>query len=71
MTEPANLSELDVQLIKFVAAGIGYRGMADLLHIAEGTVRNHLWDLRKTLGAKNNPNLVAIAFHRGILRGKS
>ncbi|HEX3778479.1 MAG TPA: helix-turn-helix transcriptional regulator [Pseudonocardiaceae bacterium] len=71
MTAPTELSELDMHLVKFVAAGMTYDAIAHLLHVSAKTAKNHLSSLRIQMGAKNNAHLVAIAFHRGILRGKS
>ncbi|MGO1523734.1 MAG: response regulator transcription factor [Nesterenkonia sp.] len=54
-------------MLRLVAEGYGNRQIAGLLHLAEGTVKNHLSALLIKLGARDRTNAVLRAIREGIL----
>ncbi|MGO1193624.1 MAG: response regulator [Nesterenkonia sp.] len=61
------LTERELQVLRLVSEGYGNRQIAGLLHLAEGTVKNHLSAILIKLGARDRTNAVLRAIREGIL----
>lgn len=66
------LTAREAQVVNLVAEGLGNRGIAQLLHIKENTVKKALLRIYDKLGVSNRVELVLYALtHRGIRIGDS
>jgi DNA-binding NarL/FixJ family response regulator len=63
-----NLSPRELEVLEALASGLSNKGVAELIGIAEETVKNHVKSILAKLGAKDRTHAVSIAFRRGILR---
>lgn len=61
------LSEREIEVLRLVAEGYSNRQIAGLVHLAEGTVKNHLSSILTKLGARDRTNAVLRAIREGIL----
>jgi DNA-binding NarL/FixJ family response regulator len=61
------LSEREREVLVMLAQGIPNKEIADKLHIAEGTVKNHVSNLLGKLQADNRTQAADIARRRGLL----
>ncbi|MDT9595088.1 response regulator transcription factor [Nocardioides zeae] len=62
-----DLTERELEVLRLVASGCSNREVAGLLHLAEGTVKNHVSTILLKLGARDRTNAVLRALHEGIL----
>lgn len=69
MTRPI-MTQRQQQVIRLAAAGLEHREIGDRLGLAFGTVRIHLTEARKALGARNTAHAVGLAMHHGIVTGE-
>lgn len=65
LREPMTLRQL--QLLVHVANGLTFDEISDEEGISPKTVKRHLDDARSRMGARNLPNLVALAVSAGML----
>ena len=63
-----NLSEREVEVLRYVAAGNRNREIAEKMFIAEETVKVHLKHIMTKLRTNDRTESVAIAVRRGIIR---
>lgn len=61
------LSPREMEILRMVATGASNREIADLLVIAEGTVKNHLTNILGKLGAKDRMQAVLRAKEYGLI----
>ena len=61
------LTPREVEVLAFVAKGLGNKEIADRLGTASGTVKMHIQNILSKLGASDRTHAVTIAFERGIL----
>lgn len=61
------LTERELEVLRLVAEGYSNRQIAGLIHLAEGTVKNHLSSILVKLGARDRTNAVLRAIREGIL----
>ena len=61
------LSEREIEVLRLVAEGYSNREIAGALHLAEGTVKNHVSTLLVKLNARDRTNAVLRALHEGLL----
>ena len=61
------LSPRELEVLTGVAAGYDLQQVADELTIARATVRTHLRNALRKLGARNRPHGVAVAMHLGLI----
>jgi len=66
--EPLSARELDV--LALVARGTTNRAVAAALFISEATVKTHLLHVYAKLGVSDRAAAVAVAYERGLLRGR-
>lgn len=65
MIEP--LSDREREVLVMLAQGIANKEIADKLHIAEGTVKNHVSNILGKLQAQNRTQAADIARKRGLI----
>jgi DNA-binding NarL/FixJ family response regulator len=61
------LTEREIEVLRLVAAGNANKRVADLLGIAEETVKGHLRNILSKLDANDRTHAVTIALKRGII----
>jgi DNA-binding NarL/FixJ family response regulator len=64
---PAELSRRELEVLTIVAAGLSDKQVAGQLGISPKTVRNHLSQVFRKLGAGNRVEAVTNAMRRGLL----
>lgn len=62
------LTEREIDVLRLLAEGYSTRGIAGLLHLAEGTVKNHISTILQKLGARDRTSAVLRALREGVLR---
>lgn len=62
-----DLTDREVDVLRLVAEGYANRQIAELTHLAEGTVKNHISSTLAKLGARDRTNAVLRAIREGIL----
>jgi DNA-binding CsgD family transcriptional regulator len=62
------LTDREMQILVGIAEGRSDIAIAAELFISPATVKGHVGRIREKLDAPTRPNMVAIAYHRGILR---
>lgn len=65
MVEP--LTDREVEVIRLVAEGYSNQQIAELVHLAPGTVKNHISAMLVKLGARDRTNAVLRAIREGML----
>lgn len=66
--EAAALTARQLQILPLLAEGMPNKRIADVLHVAEGTIKQHLKDLFRRLNARNRTQAVKEARRLGLLR---
>ncbi|OAE00333.1 helix-turn-helix transcriptional regulator [Arthrobacter sp. OY3WO11] len=61
-----NLGEREVEVLQLLAAGQRNRGIAAKLHISENTVKFHLRNLYRKIGASSRTEAMALAHSNGL-----
>ena len=61
------LTERETQVLRLVAQGCSNREIAELLHLAEGTVKNHVSQVLLKLDTRDRTRAVLRALHHGLL----
>jgi len=64
---PDPLTEREVEILRLVAGGYSNREIAGAVHLAEGTVKNHLSSVLSKLGVRDRTRAVLKAVELGIL----
>ncbi len=63
------LSEREVEVMRLLAAGYSNREVAKALHLAEGTVKNHVSSVLLKLGTRDRTRAVLRALELGLVTG--
>lgn len=61
------LTEREIDVLRMLAEGYSTREIAELLHLAEGTVKNHISMILQKLGARDRTSAVLRALREGVL----
>ena len=64
---PEPLTERELEILRLLAGGFSNRELADALHLAEGTVKNHLSSILAKLGVRDRTRAVLKALERGLI----
>lgn len=67
LDRPDPLTEREVEVLRLVAGGYNNREIAGALHLAEGTVKNHLSSVLSKLGVRDRTRAVLKAVELGLL----
>ncbi|GAA1728340.1 response regulator transcription factor [Aeromicrobium alkaliterrae] len=67
LAAPPDLTTREVDVLRLVAAGYANREIATALHLAEGTVKNHVSSLLLKLDARDRTRAVLTALTLGLL----
>jgi DNA-binding CsgD family transcriptional regulator len=62
-----SLTQREREVLNLIAAGADQQQIADELTIAVPTVRTHVRNLLRKLGARNRPHAIALAMQDGVL----
>ena len=62
-----SLTDREIEVLRLIAEGYPNREIAKLLHLAEGTVKNHVSSVLMKLGARDRTNAVLRAIREGML----
>lgn len=62
-----DLTSREVEILRLLAGGYSNREIATALHLAEGTVKNHVSTVLLKLGARDRTRAVLRALHHGLL----
>jgi DNA-binding NarL/FixJ family response regulator len=66
-SDPGQLSEREVDVLRLLAHGASNREIADRLVLAEGTVKNHVSSILAKLHAANRTHAANLARERGLI----
>ncbi len=61
--DPAVLSDKEREILKLAAGGLSNREIADVVHLAEGTVKNHVSNILAKLNCRDRTQAVLYAIH--------
>jgi DNA-binding NarL/FixJ family response regulator len=61
------LSEREIEVLKLIAAGKSNKQIADLLFVAEATIKSRVTNILSKLGASDRAQAVTIALKRGFI----
>ncbi|HJA04494.1 MAG TPA: response regulator transcription factor [Candidatus Microbacterium stercoravium] len=61
------LTERETQVLRLIAGGYSNREIAEMLHLAPGTVKNHVSNMLMKLGARDRTQAVLRALRHGLL----
>ena len=61
------ITERELEILRLVAMGLRPQDISDKLHISYNTVRNHIANMRRKVGARNRLDLVIDAQNLGII----
>jgi len=64
---PEPLTEREIDVLRLMAGGYSNREIGDLLHLSEGTVKNHISSLLSKLGVRDRTWAVLKAIAHGLL----
>lgn len=64
---PGDLTNREIEVLRFIATGATNREIAEHLVISEGTVKNHLSNMFSRLGLRDRTQAVMYARERGLL----
>lgn len=62
-----DLTDRELEVLRLVAEGYSNRQISGIVHLAEGTVKNHLSTILMKLGARDRTNAVLRALREGLL----
>ncbi|WP_246442176.1 response regulator [Rhodococcus triatomae] len=62
-----SLTDRETEVLRLLASGYSNREIADVLFLAEGTVKNHVSTVLLKLGARDRTNAVLRALQQGLL----
>lgn len=71
VTDPnllSNLTERELEVLKFVAQGYTNGEIAAALHVAEATIKTHIGHIFYKLGARDRVQAVVLAYDAGLVR---
>ncbi len=64
---PEPLTDRELEILRLLAGGYANREIADALHLAPGTVKNHVSNVLLKLGVRDRTRAVLRALHLGLL----
>ena len=67
LSAPQPLTARELEILRLLAGGYANREIADALHLAPGTVKNHVSNVLLKLGVRDRTRAVLPALHLGLL----
>ncbi len=67
LDRPDPLTERETEIMRLMAGGFSNREIAASLHVAEGTVKNHVSSILSKLGVRDRTRAVLKAFELGLI----
>ena len=64
---PPSLTAREIEVLRLVASGYANREIAAAMHLAEGTVKNHVSNVLLKLGVRDRTRAVLRALHLGLI----
>lgn len=64
---PQSLTDRELDVLRLMAGGFTNKEISQALHLAEGTVKNHVSTVLLKLGSRDRTNAVLRALHLGLL----
>ena len=64
---PEALTERETEVLRLMAAGESNREIGTMLHMAEGTVKNHVSSILGKIGVRDRTRAVLAALERGLI----
>jgi DNA-binding CsgD family transcriptional regulator len=64
---PGPLTPREREVLTLIAAGADFRQIADALSISPATIKSHVRNAHRKLGARNRPHAIALALRRGLI----
>ena len=61
------MSEREIEVLKLISAGKSNKQIADLLFVAEATIKSRVTNILSKLGASDRAHAVTIALKRGFI----
>jgi len=65
--ETASLTDRETEVLRLMAAGQSNREIGTMLHMAEGTVKNHVSSILGKIGVRDRMRAVLAALERGLI----
>jgi len=65
--ETASLTDRETEVLRLMAAGQSNREIGTMLHMAEGTVKNHVSSILGKIGVRDRTRAVLAALERGLI----
>ena len=70
--EPADpLTSREVEVLRMMTGGHSNREIAEALHVAEGTIKNHVSNILSKMGVRDRTRAVLKALEQGYIRAGS
>ncbi len=66
--DEVGLTDRELAILKLMATGLTNSGIGDRLHLAEGTVRNHVTNILSKLDVADRTQAVVFAWRHGLVR---
>lgn len=67
LDQPDPLTERETEILRLMAGGYSNKEVANSLHVAEGTVKNHVSNILSKLGVRDRTRAVLKAFELGLV----
>lgn len=67
LDRPDPLTERETEILRFMAGGFSNKEIANSLHVAEGTIKNHVSNILSKLGVRDRTRAVLKAFELKIV----
>ncbi len=69
LEQPEALTKREMEILRLMATGFSNKEIAASLHVAEGTVKNHVSNILSKLGVRDRTRAVLKAFELGWMQG--
>ncbi len=67
LATPDPLTDREIEVLRLMTGGFSNREIADSLHMAEGTVKNHISNILSKLGVRDRTRAVLKALEQGLV----
>lgn len=68
LDQPDPLTERETEILRLMAGGYSNKEIANSLHVAEGTIKNHVSNILSKMGVRDRTRAVLKAFELGQIR---